>query len=92
MIACTTASYTIGLSMIASTNAAFAFAYSTTSPPPPLVTQTEIQLTTWKFTRGDDPRFSTPAFDDSNWRQVDVPHECREHLDVDRLVVRVPLV
>ena len=29
----------------------------------------------WSFTRGDPPGAENPAFDDSNWRVLDVPHD-----------------
>ncbi len=29
----------------------------------------------WKFTRDDNPSFSTPSFDDSKWQNVTVPHD-----------------
>ena len=29
----------------------------------------------WKFSKGDFPEASTPAFDDSDWQQIDVPHD-----------------
>lgn len=31
--------------------------------------------TNWRFTLGDDPEASAPAFDDSRWRALDVPHD-----------------
>jgi len=29
----------------------------------------------WKFFRGDDPAFASPAFDDSSWQEVRIPHD-----------------
>lgn len=29
----------------------------------------------WKFQKGDAPKASLPEFDDSKWRQVDLPHD-----------------
>lgn len=29
----------------------------------------------WRFSRGDHPGAETPAFDDSQWRTLDVPHD-----------------
>ncbi len=29
----------------------------------------------WKFTRDDNPSFSSPSFDDSKWQNVTVPHD-----------------
>ncbi len=29
----------------------------------------------WKFTRDDNPSFSSPSFDDSKWQNVTIPHD-----------------
>ena len=36
---------------------------------------TDVRLTTWRFHRGDGQDFFAPAFDDSAWRKIDVPHD-----------------
>ena len=29
----------------------------------------------WRFSRGDFPEASQPNFDDSEWKEIDVPHD-----------------
>ena len=29
----------------------------------------------WKFTRDDNPQFKEPAFDDTQWQSVRIPHD-----------------
>ena len=44
---------------------------------PPVEPSSRSQLfdSDWKFYLGDIPESATPAFDDSNWRLLDLPHD-----------------
>lgn len=38
---------------------------------------------TWKFTKGDDPSYASPEFDDSTWQDIEVPGDGTPFADYD---------
>lgn len=38
---------------------------------------------TWKFTKGDDPSYASPEFDDSAWQDIEVPGDGTPFADYD---------
>ena len=40
--------------------------------------------TGWRFWIGDDPSARQPSFDDTKWRELDVPHDWSIELPVNR--------
>lgn len=55
--------------------------------------RTLINLTSWKFTRTDHSMASDPAFDDSQWQAVSVPHDWAIYgpfdKEIDKQTVRI---
>ena len=60
-------------------NAAFSAVDSTGGPR-----ETIPFDTGWRFWLGDDPAARQPSFDDSKWRELDVPHDWSIELPVNR--------
>ena len=45
------------------------------APKQPLANRSQLFDSDWRFNLGDIPGSETPAFDDSKWRSLDLPHD-----------------